>query len=302
MKKNFFDLNIQLSLVDEDIKKYYHIINLNSKNPLDIAKARIIGEERHINIELSSEQKKISENYYQEFRVQRRIEEKKVYLAGGESLPSKPNNNRTPIRRRQTKDLWCFATTALMFAEDSKLITDTHRHNICTHKPVLYESNPKLRYKYCGYDAKLDRYYCDPGQEYTVMLCGDTPESCNPGNVQDAAQLLIENKMYKIGNNNNSFWLNKDGTLDLEKQKTLSEKLTVPAICDGFLEGESKTGKGHSFLIKNFFYNENKVILYMEESVYGEKPILDNFSKYIDCSVFEFRIKITNIYIPTFGK
>lgn len=291
------DLNAQLSSIDKDLLKLYGAENLSINDPYDIAKARIIAEERELFLNLDKQHIFISENDYFEMRIDRRVEEKKIFLAGGESpLYPPPMLDRLPTRRRQTKDLWCYATTSMMLAQDSGFLKEKHRRALNSYQPVLYDTDPKLRHKYCGYDLKRNKYYCDPAQEYTVALYGDSPKSCFPGDVQRSTMNLTGKSMKRIGNGYNSYWLNSDGSLNMNKQKKLAETLKIPAIFDGFLNGDPSTGKGHSFLINGFFFDGEKIYLHTEECVYGERAIITDFSKYIDCSVFEFRIKLTNIY------
>lgn len=297
MSTDYIDLNNQIKKIDSDLKKRYVAEDLRPDDPIDIAKAVLIAEEREIQLQLSSIQKLISKDAVYNMRIIRRGEERKIYLAGGESpLSPPPNINRSPLRRRQTKDQWCYATTALMLAEDSGLIKPYIREEIEKYKPVMYTNDPKLRYKYCGYDAVENKYYCDPGQEYTVMLCGYSPYSCEPGNISKAVAALTGKTLMKIGNNTNSFWQTFNGTTNKKRLELLAKKLKVPAVLDSFIDGDPSNNKGHSFLIKDFIYDGESIKLFTEECVYGETPIITDLTAYIDCSVYEYKSKVTNIY------
>ena len=296
--QNYFDLDLQLSNINDDIKTiYYQYTQLNPMSPEDIAKARMMAEEREINLVLTDFQLQTSQAFYILMSKIRFEYESSVDIAGGQTPPFPPPiNSRPAIRRRQNKPRWCYATAAIMYAMDSGLIKEKHMHNINTYKPIMYSDNSKLRYKYCGYNAEQNFYYCDPGQEYIVELCGDDPSSCQPNSVIKAVSLLTGINVKKFGNNHNSFWLNADGTLDLKKQRYLANNLKLPAICDVFFEGDSSTEKGHSLLISNMKYEQGKVILHTEEGVFGERPVISDFSQYVPSSVYTFLSKITNIY------
>jgi hypothetical protein len=293
----FIDLNNQIRNLDSDLKSIYSANDLDSHNPVDIARAILLAEEREIDLKLSSHQRIISKDAVYNLRIIRRGEERKIYLAGGESpLTPPPKVNRKPTHRRQTKDQWCYATTALMLAEDSGYIKPIHVEGIKRHTPTMYTNDPKLRYKYCGYDVKEHKYYCDSGQEYTVILVGDSQFSCIPGSISKAVTALTGKTLLKIGNDTNTYWQDYERSPNHKRIKFLADNLKVPAVFDGLIDGDPVTQKGHSFLIKDFAFDGTEIKLFTEECVYGETPIITNLISYIDCSVYEYKIKITNIY------
>lgn len=293
---SYYDLKSQLAKINIDkLDVYYGHSPLDSKVPRDIAKARIIAEENEVSLNLSTSQLEISQEEYVNLITERFHIEWKTDQNGGETRPTS-TVSRSAVRRRQNKTRWCYATTALMYALDSHNITDKHINNINTYEPVLYHSDSKLRYRYCGYDAHYDKYYCDPGQEYVVKLCGDNPTSCIANSVYKAITLLTDKKVNKIGNNSSRFWTNQDGTLNLKLQERLANCLKLPAVCDVFYRGDSSTEKGHSLLINKMEYIDNRIILYTEDCVFGERPIIADFSNNVFTSVYFFESKITNIY------
>lgn len=294
----YFDIDSQLIGINDYIKsEYYNLSHLDPALPIDIAKARIIAEEREIDLNLSEIQLKDSKESYIQLITERRLYEMNIDETGGETPPTPPPLiSRPALRRRQNKTRWCYATTALIYAIDSGYITDEHMNNINNYVPLMYKKDPKIRLKYCGYDATRDMYFCDSGQEYVVSLCGDDPKSCVPNSVLTAISLLTNRRIKKIGNNNNRFWTNDDGSLNLFRQNKLASEMKLPAICDVFLNGDSTTGKGHSLLITDMKYENDKITLYTEECIFGEHPVITDFSQNIFTSVYNFKSKITNIY------
>lgn len=297
MSTDYIDLNFQFETLDSYTKKMFQAENLKPDQPIDIAKAILLAEENQMQLKISTIQRLICKGMLYNLRIIRRGDELKMIIRGGETpLSPRPAANRNPMRRRQTKYQWCYATTALMLAEDTGYIKPIHAKAIKDHKSILYENDPELRYRFCGFDALQQKYFCDPGQEYTVVLFGDPPSSCVPGSVAVAATELTGRNMLSIGSGDNTYWQKFDGSLNRERVDFLARKLTVPAVLDAFIDGDPTNGKGHSFLIKDFSYDGEHLKLYTEECVYGETPVITDLTSYIDCSVWEYRIKVTNIY------
>lgn len=297
MSNDYIDLNCQFETVDPHFKLMFQAENLRADDPIDISKAILLSEESQTPLKLSKIQQLISRDVTRSMRIIRRGDELKMIIRGRETpFTPGPSADKKSMRRRQTKHQWCYATTALMFAEDSGCLSPKHVQGIANHKPILYSDDPQLRYRFCGYDYEKNKYFCDPGQEYTVILSGDPATSCTPGSVTNAVRELTGRNLISIGNGDNTFWQGNNGKLNRRSIDLLVRKLTMPAILNGYINGDPKTQKGHSFLIKDFSYDGEKLRLYTEECVYGETPIIDDLTANIDCSVYEYRIKATNIY------
>lgn len=288
---------MQLKSIDLYFRKLFQSEFLNDDDPIDIAKAILLSEENQKHLKLTATQQYRSTDVLHNMRIIRRGDELKMIIRGKETPPlPPPTKDLKPLRRRQTKHQWCFATTALMLAEDSGYIKPCHIQGIKNYKPIMYKEDSQLRYRFCGYDNATKKYFCDPGQEYTVILTGYPATSCVPGNIVEAAEALTGRNLISIGNGNNTFWQDSKGLLNRKHIELLVKKLTVPAILNAYINGDPDTHKGHSLLIKDFSYDGERLQLFTEECVYGETPIITDLTSFIDCSVYEYRMKAANIY------